>query len=115
MEKRSQNELLSTRVWIAFAMAVLGSAFTFGWNIGVTNLPEPFIRCWIQESLDEEQFAEAGVNCSQARDASSISKSSNGTWDTDDDSLVSLREIMDKSTKLWALCTSIEKNVKVQI
>jgi len=95
------------KLWIAFAMAVLGSAFTFGWNIGVTNLPEPFIRCWIQESLDEEQFAEAGVNCSQARDASSISKSSNGTWDTDDDSLVSLREIMDKSTKLWALCTSI--------
>lgn len=90
------------KLWIAFFMAVLGSAFTFGWNIGVTNLPEPFIRCWIQESYDMEQFTEKNVNCSMAKDAAAFdSKTSNDTQ------LADLKEIMDKSTQLWALCTSI--------
>ena len=95
----------STRTWIAFACAVLGSAFTFGWNIGVTNLPEPFIRCWIQESLDMSQFDEKNLNCSMAREAAAIDMKNTTGQDPD---LVALRDIMDKSTRLWALCTSIE-------
>ena len=29
-------------------MAVVGSALVTGWNIGVTNPPENYIKCWIQ-------------------------------------------------------------------
>ena len=79
------------KLWIAFAMAVLGSAFTFGWNLGVTNLPEPFIRCWIQESLDRNQFEDANVNCSLARDTTAIDPEYPNKSD-----LIALKEILEK-------------------
>ena len=88
-------------LWISYFMVVLGSAFSFGWNISVTNQPEPFIRCWIQESRNESQFNDR-LDCGQSKFGLSPDLSDRNITDLEE-----LKSIMDKSTGLWALSTSI--------
>ena len=97
-EIKSDNET-GPKLWLGYATAVLGSAFTFGWNIGATNLPEAFIRCWIQETFDTTQFTSKGLSCEMAREAAAYSND-NTTSDWNETSeLKDLQKILNKSTK----------------
>lgn len=79
--ERTGVETTGSKTWVALLNAAM-SALSFGWAMGVLNLPEPYIRCWIY-SLQTE-----GVNCSMA---------------------VELNEagVLDDVTLKWALSTAI--------
>lgn len=49
---------------LSVIMAVM-SAIQFGWNLGVTNLPENYIKCWMEtanfnQNLTKERFSRLG-------------------------------------------------------
>lgn len=76
-------EIIGTKSLIALSNAVLGSAFTFGWAMGVLNLPEPYIKCWLSNI-----GAEDSNNCSNAIELNNEGK-------------------FDDTTLEWALSTAI--------
>ena len=81
------------KLWTSFLFAVL-AAFQLGYNIADTNLPEPYIRCWIQEIEDIDQFQTNNVSCV---DAGTDGQTQNTT----------LSKILDKSTAKWSIAVSI--------
>jgi len=84
-ESQKNVEIIGPKSLISLANAVLGSAFTFGWAMGVLNLPEPYIKCWLSNlSLD----ADSQNNCEDA-----INLNNNGTFED--------------TTLQWALSTAI--------
>ena len=70
------------------------AAFQLGFNLADTNLPEPYIRCWIQETEDPDQFLINNVTC---EDAATDGQIKNTT----------LNLILDKSTAKWSIAISI--------
>lgn len=64
------------------------SPFETGWHIGVTNIPEPFIKCWINE------VTYGNVNQTICEDAAN----------SEDEFL---QDELNNVTLYWSLCTSI--------
>ena len=81
------------KLWISFTFAVL-AAFQLGFNLADTNLPEPYIRCWIQETEDPDQFITNNVTCADAGTDGQIKNTT-------------LNLILDKSTAKWSIAISI--------
>ena len=82
-ETKSGQEIVGPKSIIALANAVLGSALAFGWSMGVLNVPEPYIRCWIISVQKDDT-----INCTDA-----IELNNEG--------------LLDDSTLAWALSTAI--------
>merc|ERR1712046_360454 len=72
----------SSTLAISLVMAVQ-SALEAGWNIGVTNLPENYIKCWIEATKYNSSVLE---NCPDAPDYKSE---------------------FSEATKLWSLSVSV--------
>ena len=46
-DDEKNEEILGPRCLLSLSMAIIGCAFSYGWSMGVLNLPEPYIKCWI--------------------------------------------------------------------
>ena len=75
------------KLWLSMVFA-WQSPLQLGWHIGVTNIPEPYIRCWINE------VNLGNVNKSICQNAS----------DPDDEYI---QEQLNEVTLAWALVTAI--------
>jgi len=83
MQKYGKN------LWTSFIFGSL-AGFQMGYNLGDTNLIEPFIRCWIQQTESSDQF----ISCENA-DTVGQNKTTE------------LYSILEKSTAKWSLAVSI--------
>lgn len=60
----SDQEKITLTCVLSVIYAVIGSAFTTGWNLSVCNLPANYITCWIQAVYDND----LSKNCTDAND-----------------------------------------------
>ena len=48
VEQLTSKQENTVALWLSFLATLFGTAFEFGWNLGVTNVPESYIKCWMQ-------------------------------------------------------------------
>ena len=46
------SHAVGPRLWLSFWAIIVGCPFVYGWNIGVTNLPGKYVKCWIQDTIN---------------------------------------------------------------
>ena len=48
----STGSQVGPRLWLSFWATIVGCPFVYGWNLGVTNLPGKYVKCWIQDTIN---------------------------------------------------------------
>jgi len=48
----STSSQVGPRLWLSFWATIVGCPFVYGWNLGVTNLPGKYVKCWIQDTIN---------------------------------------------------------------
>ena len=77
------TESMSITLKLGYLVAVLGSAFTFGYNLSISNQPQDYIVCWIQNTQYNSDF-----ECQNATE-------------------LSMAGLFTDATATWSLCSAV--------